>query len=95
MEALQREGVPAGIVSHFQDLHEDPQLNYRDYFWEVDHPVIGRHKCESQAFKMSKTPPQLRTPAPLMGEHNEYVCTQILGISDEEFVELFTQGVLE
>jgi hypothetical protein len=30
-----------------------------------------------------------------MGEHNEYVYTKLLGISDEEFVKLDTEGVFE
>jgi crotonobetainyl-CoA:carnitine CoA-transferase CaiB-like acyl-CoA transferase len=37
----------------------------------------------------------LRMPAPCLGEHTEYVCTRILGMSDEEFVDLFTEGVFE
>jgi hypothetical protein len=34
-------------------------------------------------------------PAPCIGEHNHYVYTEILGISDEEFVELLSEGVFE
>ena len=44
---------------------------------------------------MSETPAQPQTPSPLLGEHNEYVMTKILGKSDEEFVELLADGVLE
>jgi benzylsuccinate CoA-transferase BbsF subunit len=92
---LQELGVPAGIVNDFRDLYQDPQLCHRSHYWEVDHPVLGRRKFESQAFKLSKTPCQLRMPAPLIGQHNEYVCTEILNMTDEEFVELLNEGALE
>ena len=32
----------------------------------------------------------LRLPAPVLGERAEYICREILGVSDEEFVELFS-----
>jgi hypothetical protein len=34
-------------------------------------------------------------PAPCLGEHTEYVCTEILGMSDEYFLELMQKGVFE
>jgi crotonobetainyl-CoA:carnitine CoA-transferase CaiB-like acyl-CoA transferase len=44
--------------------------------------------------KLSKTPYEIKR-APMLGEHNEYVFTQILGMSDEEFVQLMSDGVFE
>jgi crotonobetainyl-CoA:carnitine CoA-transferase CaiB-like acyl-CoA transferase len=95
MNRLQKMRVPAGFVNDFRDIYEDPQLTHRGYFREVDHPVLGKKRFESEAFTFSKTNYKLHMPAPLMGQHNEYVLTQILGIPDEEFVELLTEGVLE
>ena len=95
MYKLQATGVPAGVAQKSEELYTDPQLKHRDYFWEVDHPVIGKHLLESQAFQFSKSPRKLRMPAPRMGEHNEYVCCEILKLSDEEFVELLSEGVFE
>ena len=34
-------------------------------------------------------------PAPCLGEHTEYICTRMLGMSDNEFVELMQEGVFE
>jgi len=34
-------------------------------------------------------------PALCLGEHNEFVCTQLLGMSDEEFVGLMAEGVFD
>jgi crotonobetainyl-CoA:carnitine CoA-transferase CaiB-like acyl-CoA transferase len=44
--------------------------------------------------RLSKTPYQMRR-APMLGEHNEYVYTQLLGMSDEEFVQLIADGVFD
>jgi crotonobetainyl-CoA:carnitine CoA-transferase CaiB-like acyl-CoA transferase len=76
-------------------LSLDPQLKHRQYFWEVDHPVIGQHKFDAEAFELPESPRRLRMAAPLIGQHNEQICTQILGMSDEEFVELLNEGVFE
>jgi benzylsuccinate CoA-transferase BbsF subunit len=92
---LQHERVPAGIVEDSRDLYNDPQLAHQGYFQEVDHPVIGKHWYEAQPFKFSNSPFKLRMRAPLLGEHNKYVCAEILGMSDEEFVDLLVEGVFE
>ncbi len=44
---------------------------------------------------LSKTPGKLRSPAPLLGQHTEYVCKEILGLSDEEIADLLVAGVLQ
>jgi len=36
----------------------------------------------------------MKRPAPCLGEHNEYVCTQLLGIPDEEFIKLYQEEYL-
>ena len=95
MSGLQEQGVPAGIVQKGEELYNDPQLKRFGYFWEVSHPVIGSHRLESHAFNMPKTPRKLKMPAPCMGEHTEYICCEILRLSDEEFVELLADGVFE
>ncbi len=43
---------------------------------------------------MSKTPHEMKR-APMLGEHTEQICTQFLGMSDEEFVGYMAEGVLE
>ena len=95
MSILQRSGVRSGIVQSAEDLVGDPQLEHRHHFRSVVHPEVGQHLVEAPAFVLSETPAEMKLPAPCMGEHNEYVCTEILGMSDEEFVELVTSGVLE
>ncbi len=95
MTMMQRAGVAAGVLQNGQDLLEhDPQLKHRHYFWELDHPEIGKYYSIRPPFVLSKSPCELRR-APLLGEHNEYGLKEILGMSDEEIAELVIGGVIE
>jgi len=95
MSMMQSAGVPAGIVQTGEDLLEhDPQLRYRHFFAELDHPEMGKYVASRQSFALSKSPYELRR-APLLGEHNEYALKEILGMSDDEISELTIEGVVE
>ena len=41
----------------------------------------------------SKTPATAMLPAPCLGEHTEYVCTHLLGMPDDEFLDLYQTGI--
>ncbi|MFC2067247.1 CaiB/BaiF CoA transferase family protein [Chloroflexota bacterium] len=92
---MQEAEVAAGPVETSEDLLKDPQLKFRERFWQMNHPEIGPFQHLGQPYILSQTPAKARMPAPCLGEHTEYVCREILGISDSEFLELFTEGVFE
>ncbi|MFC1939314.1 CaiB/BaiF CoA transferase family protein [Chloroflexota bacterium] len=94
MLKLQRAGVPAGLVETGLDLHQDPQLEHRGRFKRLDHPEMGVHAYEDSSWRLSGTPAEVKR-SPLFAEHNEYVYTEILGLSGGEFAELLAEGVLE
>jgi len=93
MDRLQESGVPAGVVANAQDVQEDPQL--KDFFWELDHPEIGPHHYEGSSFTLSETPAKLYRHSPLLGEHTEEVCKNILGMKEAEYQQLLSEGVFE
>ncbi|MFC1533324.1 CaiB/BaiF CoA transferase family protein [Thermodesulfobacteriota bacterium] len=95
MEKMQAAGVGAGVVQTTEDIVEyDPQLKEREFLIPLEHPVIGVCGHPTPSFKLLGTKADVKT-APCMGEHNEYICTQILGMSDEEFVDLVRQDVFQ
>ena len=61
----------------------------------LDHAEMGRTCYIGFPVKLCKTPGEVRMPSPLLGEHTEYVCTKILGMSDEEFIRLLQAGIFE
>ncbi|MFC1860830.1 CaiB/BaiF CoA transferase family protein [Chloroflexota bacterium] len=92
---MQAAEIPAGIVKNAQDVFNDVQLRERNYFWELEHPEMGPFTHLGQPFGLSETPARSHMPAPCLGEHNEYICTELLGMSDGEFLELVATGVFE
>jgi benzylsuccinate CoA-transferase BbsF subunit len=96
MIMMQQAGVEAGAVRTERDVIENcPQLDHRHYWWRLEHPEIGETVYAGVAYILSKTPYQLQRCAPCLGEHTEYICTQLLGMSDEEFFELLQENVFE
>jgi benzylsuccinate CoA-transferase BbsF subunit len=95
MTRLQEAGVPAGLVESGEDLVGDPQLTHRGTHVILEHPEIGPHIYQPPPYRFSKTPHELTMPAPCLGQHNEYVLKQVLGMSDDEISELLIAGALD
>ena len=95
MEQLQSAGVPAGVVQTPEDLRNDPQLDHRGHYWMLDHPSMGHRAYDGPSFRLSDTPGELTKAAPLLGEDNEYVYKEIVGMSDEEYVEHLVSGAFD
>jgi benzylsuccinate CoA-transferase BbsF subunit len=91
--ALQKAGVPSNMVEKASDIYVDKQLESRGYFTAMEHSAMGRQKYESQAcFLLSKTPREIITPSPCVGEHNEWVFHDMVGMSDDELAEHIIDG---
>ena len=93
METLQSVGVPAGVVLSAEGQFNDFQVKHRGFFHYLDHQVIGRHAYDGFSFDLSRTPGTL-TAAPTLGQHNEYVYKEILGMTDEQIGDLIAEGVI-
>jgi crotonobetainyl-CoA:carnitine CoA-transferase CaiB-like acyl-CoA transferase len=95
MQTLQAAGVAAGVVQNARDtLENDPHLKARGYYVHLDHPEAGRTAYDGLGFRLSKTPGRLQSPAPMLGEHTDRVCREVLQMDDEEMAQLVIQGVL-
>jgi crotonobetainyl-CoA:carnitine CoA-transferase CaiB-like acyl-CoA transferase len=95
MAELQSRGVPAGVVQSAREILDyDEHVKARGYYEYLDHAETGRAAYDGPPFKLSKTPGGHAFPAPLLGEHTEYVCKEILGLKDEEITELMVAGAL-
>ncbi len=96
MEALQDAGIGAAVVENIEDLmRHDEQLKHRKYYVDVWHPdrSVGTLTLDGVVPKFSDTPVEVRRAAPTIGEHNEYVFGEILGISVRRLKELQEDGV--
>lgn len=91
---LQAVGVAAYPVQNCMDLHRDENLEAFDFWHWLDHPAMGPSPYEGLEHRMSRTPGELRTPAPLLGQHNEEVFGGILGMSTAEIAQLKNEKVI-
>jgi benzylsuccinate CoA-transferase BbsF subunit len=95
MVKLQQVRVAAGIVQNAEQIHSDPQLKHRCHFKELEHLEIGKHLYGSPPYRFSKVSPVLSKAAPCLGQDNYYVYVNILGMSEDEFVNLLNKGAFE
>jgi benzylsuccinate CoA-transferase BbsF subunit len=94
METLQAAGVPAAVVNSMAELHTDPQLAHRGYWLQLPHREFGIYPYESPGFTLSDTPSQSSLPSPCLGEHNDYVFHDLLGLSEAELADLAERKVI-
>lgn len=82
-------------VSTTQDIVDDPQLQARQYFQHIFHPDLGESVTFLGPFaKLSATPLQLRHLPPKLGEHNNAIYHNELGLQFAELAMLREQGVI-
>jgi CoA:oxalate CoA-transferase len=93
-EAGRREGVPIAPILSIADFYNSPQTKAREYFVEVDHPVAGKADYPGPPYKWTETPATMRRPAPCIGEHNEEVYCQELGLSRDDLASLTGGGIV-
>ena len=93
-ELLQAHGVAAMPVMNIADQFSDPHLSERQFYVDVDHPHVGSEWIYGMPWQLSDTPGQIRTSAPLLGQHNDYVLGQVLGLAAESLATLESQGIV-
>jgi len=93
-QLLQAAGVAALPCLGPAGLAHDRQLEAREFIEPVRHPVLGRRDVVGAPWKLSGTPARIDRAAPLLGEHNDYVLHQVLGIPREEIALLEERRVV-
>ena len=94
-DILQRAGVPVHRVSTSADTLADPQLEARRHIIILNHPRLGPVPVETSRMRFSRTPATTAWPGPEIGQHNDYVLRELLGLTDQEVIELVSDEALE
>jgi crotonobetainyl-CoA:carnitine CoA-transferase CaiB-like acyl-CoA transferase len=94
MFILQAAGVAATPVLGLADIPEDPHVRAGNYYQEVNHAVLGRFPVSGIPMEFSETPWQIKSAPPLLGQDNDYVLGDLLGMTREEIAALAAEGII-
>jgi crotonobetainyl-CoA:carnitine CoA-transferase CaiB-like acyl-CoA transferase len=94
MALLQEAGVAAGVALNGADLAADPQLTERGFYAPVKLPDGSSTRVTGVPILLSATPGSIRSVAPEVGEDNDYILGELLGLSRAERAELIAEGVV-
>ena len=96
MAALQAQAVPAGAVLTAADIvGSDVQLQHRGHWRSLDHKEMGPMLYNGLPFKFASAEVGPHAAAPLLGEHTEQICRELLNLSDQEIATLRSHGVFQ
>ncbi|MBO0730954.1 MAG: CoA transferase [Acidimicrobiaceae bacterium] len=92
---LQAVGVPAAAVTRPSErIDDDPNVAEWGLWPEVDHPAMGRVRVDGLPVHLSETDWNIDAAAPLLGQHNDVVFGEILGLDQSSIDQLREEGVI-
>jgi benzylsuccinate CoA-transferase BbsF subunit len=91
---LQAVGVSAYPVQNCLDLHRDENLQAFGYWHWLDHATMGPSPYEGLQHRLRRTPGELRSPAPSLGQHNDEILSDLVGMSAAEIEQLKQEKVV-
>ncbi len=94
VDLLLSKGIPAGPILDIAQILEDPQAQAREMFVKMEHPTLGEITVNGSPLKLEDTMPEIRTPAPALGQHNREVYGNILGMDSDELVRMQENHVI-
>ena len=92
-DRLQGHGVAAAPVLNVADLLNDPHYKARGTFIEVMHPLGFKETIYGAYVKTSKTEADIK-PGPALGQDNDYVFKELLGLSEERYERLKADEII-
>ena len=92
---LQAAGVPAAAVqTPSERIDHDGNTQAWGLWPEVVHPVIGKQRIDGLPVHLSETDWDFREGGPLLGQHNEQIYGELLGLDATEIAALKEEGVI-
>ena len=93
-DVLEQHEVPFGIAYSVADIFADPHVAARGDIVPVEDPVIGPVRMQGVYPRFSRTPGEIRSGAPRLGQHNDEVYRGLLGLTAEELERLRGERVI-
>src|SRR5919109_5214866 len=93
LRRLQENDVPAAPLNTLDEVFADPQVKTYGFPIKIEHPKMGNIKLVGNAVDMSRTPPGIDRPPPMLGEHTEEILAS-LGYDAGKISVLRERGVI-
>jgi formyl-CoA transferase len=94
LERLHDNGVPAGRIFKARDMLADPHFAAREAIVRLAHPELGEFAMHNVVPKLSASPGRVRHVGPELGEHNDEIYRDLLGLDDDALSSLRAAGVI-
>ncbi len=94
VEALEALKIGCGPINTLKDVFADPHVKARDMVVKMQHATGHEIQVIANPVKLSATPPDYRSPPPVLGEHSESVLGGLLGMSAAEIAALREKGIV-
>ncbi|MGH6661701.1 MAG: CaiB/BaiF CoA transferase family protein [Rhodospirillales bacterium] len=94
MEVCLAHEVPAGPINTIADIFADPQFQARGDLVRIALPDLGEVVVPAVLPKLSATPGEIRSLGPRLGEHNEEIYGNLLGLAADDIKRLKKAGVI-
>jgi len=85
---LRASGLPCGPINTLEDVFQHPQSEARQLALAIEHPTAGPVQTTGFPYQLSRTPPEVTLPPPMLGEHTENILTDLLGYSAPQVNQL-------
>ena len=93
-ELLNDFGVPNGKIYTAADMLEDAHYAARNAIVTLDHPEFGDFKMHNVFPRMSETQGKVRWPGPTLGQHNDEIFRERLGLDEQTMSEYQEKGII-
>lgn len=94
LDALEAAGLPNSPINTIDQVVKDPNINHRKMIVTMEQPKVGPVTTAGSPFHLSETPGEVRTPAPLLGQHTKEVLKDWLGYDEAKIDKLLKEGVV-
>ena len=94
LEALHREGVPAGPINDIGQAFAEDQARFRDLATEITDDRGVAVPVVRSPLRLSETPPVLHTAPPRVGQHTSEILTEVVGLGEDAIRDLDARGVI-
>ena len=94
LDMCEENGVPAGNIYRAPEMLSDPHFAEREAIIEAPHPKHENFKMQNVAPKLSETPGQVSWVGPDLGEHNEEIYGELLGMDRQKRDDLRDRGII-